>query len=151
MNNIMKLCLFLVSLLFASCYSIPVVSQAPTLSGKKVEKFVDDIAKSLTLEHQNALKLVASQNETVLSKKKKLDGLTLEFRSLGLRLNNITNTYNALNRERLDASRDYEKFMRNFKRIESLIKAGKIDYEQEMKFLRDIKNYIRKVSLKCKV
>lgn len=147
----MKLCLFLASLLFVSVYSIPVVSQAPTLSGKKVEKFVDDIAKSLTLEHQNALKLVSSQNETVLTKKKKLDGLTLEFRSLGIRLNNITNTYNALNRERLDASRDYDKFMRNFKRIESLIKAGKIDYEQEMKFLRDIKNYIRKVSLNCKV
>ena len=146
----MKVCLFLASLLFVSVYSIPVVSQAPTLSGKKVEQFVDDIAKSLTLEHQNALKLVSSQNETVLSKKKKLDGLTLEFRSLGLRLNNITNTYNALNRERLDASRDYDKFMRNFRRIESLIKAGKIDYEQEMKFLRDIKNYIRKVSLNCK-
>lgn len=146
----MKVCLFLASLLFVSVYSIPVVSQAPTLSGKKVEQFVDDIAKSLTLEHQNALKLVSSQNETVLSKKKKLDGLTLEFRSLGLRLNNITNTYNALNRERKDASRDYDKFMRNFRRIESLIKAGKIDYEQEMKFLRDIKNYIRKVSLNCK-
>ncbi len=146
----MKACLFLASLLFVSVYSIPVVSQATPISGKKVEKFVDDIAKSLTLEHQNALKLVASQNETVLSKKKRLDGLNLEFRSLALRLNNITNTYNSLNRERVEASNDYNRFMRNYKRIEALIKTGKIDYETEMKFLRDIKNYIRKVSLNCK-
>jgi len=147
----MKLCLFLASLLFVSVYSIPSVSKEQPLSGKKVEKFVDDIANSLTLEHQNALKLVSSQNDTVILKKKRLDGLKLEFRRLGIRLNNITNTYNSLNRERLDAQKDYNKFMSNFKRMESLIKAGKIDYEQEMKFLRDIKNYIRKVSVNCKV
>jgi chromosome segregation ATPase len=127
-----------------------VVKPAPTLSGKRVERFVDDIAKSLTLDHQNALKLVSSQNETVLTKKRRLDGLTLEFNHLRHRLSNITNTFNSFNQRRNDALNDYTKFMKRFNQFHEQIKKGKIEYEQEMKFLRDIKNYIRKVSLNCK-
>jgi polyhydroxyalkanoate synthesis regulator phasin len=150
----MKLCLFLASLLFVSVYSIPVVkpaqTEAPTLSGKRVERFVDDIANSLTFEHQNALKLVASQNETVLSKKRRLDGLTLEFNHLRHRLSNITETFNSFNERRNSALNDYTTFMKRFNQFHEQIKKGKIEYDQEMKFLRDIKNYIKKMSLNCK-
>lgn len=147
----MKLCFLALSLLFVSVYSIPIpsVSSAPTLSGKRVERYVDDIAKTLTLEHDKALQSVALQNSTVLVKKKRLDSLTIQFKSLALRLNNITNTYNGLNRERLDASRDYNRFLNNFKRIEALISKGKIDYHQEMNFLMEIKKYINKMALRC--
>lgn len=144
----MRACLFLASLLFVSVCSIPV---SIPVSSKKVEKFVDDISKSLTIDHQNALKAVSLQNSTLLTKKRRLDGLTLEFNHLRRKLSNITETFNEYNRQRNSALNDYSTYMKHFQKIESSISKGKIEYEREIQFLKEIKRYINKVSrLNCK-
>jgi hypothetical protein len=144
----MKLFLFLSSLLFVSlCESIPIknVSVPIPVSSKKVEVFIDQIGKSLTIEHENALKLVKNQKTISLLKKQKLDILTNEFNTLSQKLTNITETYTQYKKERNTALNDYDLFMVNFKKVEILINKNKIDYETEMKFLNDIKTYIKKV------
>jgi hypothetical protein len=115
------------------------------VSSKKVEVYIDDIAKSLTLEHENALALVRSQQNLSLSKKRKVDILNSEFRTLSERLTNITETYTQYKKERNSALTDYDTFMTNFKRVQDLITKNRIDYESEMKFLKEIKAYIKKV------
>lgn len=144
----MKLFLFLSSILFVSfCESIPIKNGSIPIpvSSKKVEVFIDQIGKSLTLEHENALKLVKSQQSISLLKKRKLDILTNEFNTLSQRLTNITETYTKYKKQRNTALNDYELFMVNFKKVENLINKNKIDYDTEMKFLNDIKAYIKKV------
>jgi len=144
----MKLFLFLSSLLFVSfCESIPItnVSAPIPVSSKKVEVFIDQIGKSLTVEHENALNLVKSQQSISLLKKQKLDILTNEFNTLSQRLTNITETYTQYKKQRNSALNDYELFMVNFKKVENLINKNKIDYETEMNFLIEIKAYIKKV------
>lgn len=141
----MKIFLFLSSVLFISfCEGLP-VSPVP-VSGKKVERFIDEIGKTLTVEHENALKLVKSQQSISLIKKQKLDLLSSEFNSLRIKLNNITETYNQYQKERNSALSDYNVFNSNFKRVEKLINKNKIDYENEIKFLNEIKSYIKKVN-----
>lgn len=156
----MKTFLFLSSLMFvAFCEGIPtsaklvsgkmattpVATPVPVVSSKKVEVYIDDIAKSLTLEHENALALVRSQQNLSLSKKRKVDILNSEFRTLSERLTNITETYTQYKKERNSALTDYDTFMTNFKRVQDLITKNRIDYESEMKFLKEIKAYIKKV------
>jgi hypothetical protein len=129
------------------CESIPITNVSTTIpvSSKKVEVFIDQIGKSLTVEHENALKLVKSQQSISLLKKQKLDILTNEFNTLSQRLTNITETYTQYKKQRNTALNDYELFMVNFKKVENLINKNKIDYETEMKFLNEIKAYIKKV------
>ena len=122
----------------------PVLKPVP-VSSKKVETFIDDIGKSLTLEHENALKLVKGQQTISLTKKRKLDLLNSEFQELSRRLTNITETYTEYKKERNSALTDYTSFMADFKRVQDLIDKNKIDYENEMKFLSEIKAYIKKV------
>ena len=153
----MKLFLFLSSLMFMTfCEGLPVAvappstTTPPAVSGKLVEKYIDDIARSISIEHENALKLVKNQQDISLGKKQKLDVLTGEFQSLSAKLSNITATYNEYKNQRNTALVDYDKFMENFKKVEVLIKKSKTDYENEMRFLNDIKAYIRRVqSVKC--
>jgi hypothetical protein len=128
----------------------PSTTTPPAVSGKLVEKYIDDIARSISIEHENALKLVKNQQDISLGKKQKLDVLTGEFQSLSAKLSNITATYNEYKNQRNTALVDYDKFMENFKKVEVLIKKSKTDYENEMRFLNDIKAYIRRVqSVKC--
>lgn len=155
----MKTFLFLSSLMFvAFCEGLPTSAKLVSgktaitpgttpvpVSSKKVEVYIDDIAKSLTLEHENALALVRSQQNLSLSKKRKVDILNSEFRTLSERLTNITETYTQYKKERNSALTDYDTFMTNFKRVQDLITKNRIDYESEMKFLREIKAYIKKV------
>ena len=155
----MKTFLFLSSLMFvAFCEGLPtsakLVSGKTTItpgttpvpvSSKKVEVYIDDIARSLTLEHENALALVRSQQNLSLSKKRKVDILNSEFRTLSERLTNITETYTQYKKERNSALTDYDTFMTNFKRVQDRITKNRIDYESEMKFLKEIKAYIKKV------
>lgn len=144
----MKFFLFLSSVLFISfCESLP-VSSVPSVpvSGKKVERFIDEIGKTLTVEHQNALKLVKSQQAISLIKKQKLDLLSSEFNSLRIKLNNITETYNQYQKERNSALSDYSVFNNNFQKVQKLIDKNKIDYENEIRFLNEIKSYIKKVN-----
>ena len=153
----MKLFLFLSSLMFMTfCEGLPVAvappstTTPPAVSGKLVEKYIDDIARSISIEHENALKLVKNQQVISLGKKQKLDVLSGEFQSLSAKLSNITATYNEYKNQRNTALVDYNRFMANFKKVEVLIKKSKTDYENEMRFLDDIKAYIRSVqSVKC--
>lgn len=153
----MKLFLFLSSLMFMTfCEGLPVAvappstTTPPAVSGKLVEKYIDDIARSISIEHENALKLVKNQQVISLGKKQKLDVLSGEFQSLSAKLSNITATYNEYKNQRNTALVDYNRFMANFKKVEVLIKKSKTDYENEMRFLDDIKAYIRRVqSVKC--
>lgn len=153
----MKPALFLLAVLFASLEAIPIeslalvppattskpVSLPVPVSSKKVETFIDNIASSLTLEHANALKLVQSQQSISLLKKQKLDVISEK-------LSNITGTYTQLTKERQSSLTDYNAYMEEFKQVQQLIDKNKVDYETEMKFLNDIKAYIKKVSnLKC--
>jgi len=128
----------------------PSTTTPPAVSGKLVEKYIDDIARSISIEHENALKLVKNQQVISLGKKQKLDVLSGEFQSLSAKLSNITATYNEYKNQRNTALVDYNRFMENFKKVEVLIKKSKTDYENEMRFLNDIKAYIRRVqSVKC--
>jgi len=128
----------------------PSTTTPPAVSGKLVEKYIDDIARSISIEHENALKLVKNQQVISLGKKQKLDVLSGEFQSLSAKLSNITATYNEYKNQRNTALVDYNRFMANFKKVEVLIKKSKTDYENEMRFLDDIKAYIRRVqSVKC--
>lgn len=123
----------------------PPVSKPVPLSSKKVETYIDDIGKSLTLEHENALKLVKTQQTISITKKQKLDILNREFQELSNKLNNITETYTQYKKERNSALSDYDTFMINFKKVQDLIKKNDLDYENEMNFLNEIKAYIKKV------
>jgi hypothetical protein len=122
----------------------PVLKPVP-VSSKKVETYIDDIGRSLTLEHENALKLVRGQQDISLTKKRKFDLLNSQFQELSRRLTNITDTYTEYKKERNSALSDYSSFMADFKRVQDLIDKNKIDYESEMKFLNEIKAYIKKV------
>lgn len=122
----------------------PVLKPVP-VSSKKVETYIDDIGRSLTLEHENALKLVRGQQDISLTKKRKFDLLNSQFQELSRRLTNITDTYTEYKKERNSALSDYTSFMADFKRVQNLIDKNKIDYESEMKFLNEIKAYIKKV------
>lgn len=154
----MKTFLFLSALFFVSfCEAIPytpskllsgknsthpVVKPVP-VSSKKVEAFIDEIGKSLTLEHENALELVRSQQQVSLLKKQKLDVISEK-------LSNITGTYTLLTKERRKSLSDYQSYMADFKQVQDLIDKNKLDYESEMKFLEEIKGYIKKVkNSKC--
>jgi hypothetical protein len=154
----MKAIIFLSALMFATfCEGIPttsvnllsgkttpsqVVKPIP-VSSKKVEVFIDEIGKSLTLEHENALRLVRSQQQVSLLKKQKLDVITEK-------LSNITGTYTQLTKERNKSLTDYQSYIEEFKQVQDLINKNKIDYESEMKFLEEIKGYIKKVkNSKC--
>jgi hypothetical protein len=154
----MKAILFLSALMFATfCEGIPttsakllvgkttpppVVKPVP-VSSKKVEVFIDEIGKSLTLEHENALRLVRSQQRVSLLKKQKLDVISEK-------LSNITGTYTLLTKERQKSLTDYQSYMADFKQVQDLIDKNKLDYESEMKFLEEIKGYIKKVkNSKC--
>lgn len=128
----------------------PVLKPVP-VSSKKVETYIDDITKSLTLEHENALKLVRGQQNISKVKKRKFDLLNGEFQELSRKLANITDTYTAYKKQRDSAYTDYSSFMADFKRVQDLIDKNKIDYESEIKFLNEIKAYIKKVkSSPCK-
>ena len=151
----MKIQLFLSTLLFLTfCEGVPVAlavapttpstTPAPVVSGKLVEKYIDDISHSLKLDHDKALKLVKQQENISISKKQKVDLLNKEFQSLSAKLSNITQTYNIYRKERNVALSDYDSFMQNFKKVEAIIIKNKTDYENEMKFLMSIKDYIRK-------
>lgn len=141
----MKVFLLLSAALFISISECVPVSSVP-VSSKKVEKFIDEIGKSLSVEHNNALNLVKSQESISLLKKQKLDSLSREFNSLSKRLTNITQTYTEYKNERKSALSDYNVFMENFKRVQILTNKTKIDYENEIRFLNDIKSYINKVN-----
>jgi len=153
----MKLFIFLSALMFMTfSESVPVVSQPlrPTtpapVSGKLVERYIDDITRTLSIDHENALSLIKKQQDISISKKKKIDILNNEFQNLKSQLTNITATYNEYNNQRNGALKDYNAFMVNFKKVESLIMKNKIDYENEINFLKSIKNYIKKVqTAKC--
>lgn len=154
----MKLFFFLSSLMFMTfCEGLPVAvappstTTPPAVSGKLVEKYIDDIARSISVEHENALKLVKNQQVISLGKKQKLDVLTGEFQSLSAKLSNITATYNEYRDERNTALNDYSRFMARFKKVELMINKSKTDYENEMRFLNDIKSYIKRVQgVRCK-
>lgn len=154
----MKPALFFLAVLFASLEAIPIESLAfvppattakpvalpVPVSSKKVETFIDSIATSLTLEHTNALKLVKAQQTISLLKKQKLD-LVSE------KLSNITGTYTQLQAEQRKSLTDYNSYIADFKQVQDLIDRNKLDYDAEMKFLADIKAYIKKVQeIKCK-
>jgi transcription antitermination factor NusG len=121
----------------------PVLKPVP-VSSKKVETFIDNIANSLTLEHTNALKLVKAQQTISLLKKQKLDVISEK-------LSNITGTYTQLQKDRQKSLTDYTSYMAEFKQVQDLIDRNKMDYDTEMKFLAEIKAYIKKVrEIKCK-
>lgn len=151
----MKLFLFLSAVLFiSSCEGLPVrsVPSVPSTSppivlqtSQKVEKFIDDIGKSLTKEHDYALNLVRGQQAISLTKKKRLDSLSGEFQLLGARLTNITAVYTQYKRQRDSALSDYDLFLSHYKKLESHINKTSVDYANELKFLTEIKAYIKKV------
>jgi len=141
----MKLFFLFSSLMFvAFCEGIPTTMTPVPVSSKKVEVYIDDMTRTLTVEHTNALKLVKAQQTISLLKKQKLD-------VIGEKLSNITGTYNQLQKEQKKSLTDYNSYMEEFKQVQILIDKNKIDYESEIKFLTEIKAYIKKVrDLKCK-